>query len=563
MIEIDGLIIRNALEQIEANKDDIKTIKQSLGKALPDPIPGPTGPQGPQGSIIYIGSGIPQSNPTRLNEHYINNVNGAWYSSKNSGDAFIWEYQFSIRGPQGQPGKQGNTGLKGTPGEGLDTLSEIDLSIGTATVVYVDKKATVANSGTILYDATEKKLFNSKFDIPIAGDNLIHIDANEAADGLEVKIDETNASEGKVIGYSGGKVQWITLRDYPLEKAKIYGVSKVGSESPTLTRTYDAVGLTYQKLEDGNIRSDFDNAYPWSDITEVTDSSGNVFMRIPKFYYRLTPSAVDLTFDLEISGVRHDGFKTLFEKDGIEFNYIDIGKYEASLENGNKLVSKSKKNIMRTLAQGQARNYCKANGEGYQLYDYISDQIIRFLFYVEFATTDSQSIMRGVSDADNPIVTTGETDSIISKSGSVDNNDGLHSFKYRGIENIYGNFWHHCDGVLNIGNSVYLCKDPSKYTYGDGVNVPAGYFKAGDRKLQSGYISEINTFNSDTMLNVFKVDGTAASFYADYFYAGSGYCGLLVGGYANYGDANGITCRFTNTLSSYQYVASRLCKRPD
>lgn len=563
MIEVDGLIIRNALEQIEANKDDITTIKQSLGKALPDPIPGPQGPTGPQGSIIYIGSGIPQANPTRLNEHYINNVNGAWYSSKASGDAFIWEYQFSIKGPQGQPGKQGNTGLKGTPGEGLDTLSEIDLSIGTATVIYVDNKATVSNSGTILYDATEKKLFNSKFDIPVSGKNLINIDANEAADGLEIKIDETDASEGKVIGYTGGKVGWITLRDYPLEKAKIYGVKGIGSESPTLTRTYDAIGLTYQKLEDGNIRSDFDNAYPWSDITEVTDSIGNVFMRIPKFYYRLIGNPTTATFDLEISGVRHDGFKTLFEKDGIEFDYIDIGKYEASTESGDKLVSKSGKTIARSLTQGQARNYCKANGTGYQLYDYISDQILRFLFYIEFATTDSQSIMRGVSDADNPIYTTGETDSIISKSGSENNDDGLHSFKYRGVENIYGNLWHHCDGVLNIGNSVYLCKDPSKYTYGDGSTVPTGYFIAGNRKLQSGYVSVISTLNNDSLLEITAVDGTAASFYADYFYAGSGYCGLLVGGYANYGDANGITCRFSNTLSSYQYVASRLCRRPD
>ena len=67
-----------------------------------------------------------------------------------------------------------------------------------------------------------------------------------------------------------------------IEKAKIYGVDKVGSSTPSaLTRTDDAVGLSYT-VGTTDIVSDFDRCYPWSDMQEVTDASGNVFIKIPK-----------------------------------------------------------------------------------------------------------------------------------------------------------------------------------------------------------------------------------------------------------------------------------------
>lgn len=54
-----------------------------------------------------------------------------------------------------------------------------------------------------------------------------------------------------------------------IEKAKIYGVDKVGSSTPSaLTRTDDAVGLSYT-VGTTDIVSDFDRCYPWSDIVSI------------------------------------------------------------------------------------------------------------------------------------------------------------------------------------------------------------------------------------------------------------------------------------------------------
>ena len=89
-----------------------------------------------------------------------------------------------------------------------------------------------------------------------------------------------------------------------IEKAKIYGVDKVGSSTPSaLTRTDDAVGLSYT-VGTTDIVSDFDRCYPWSDMQEVTDASGNVFIKIPKFYSKITKNS-DGTYKHQISGIRY------------------------------------------------------------------------------------------------------------------------------------------------------------------------------------------------------------------------------------------------------------------
>lgn len=76
-----------------------------------------------------------------------------------------------------------------------------------------------------------------------------------------------------------------------IEKAKIYGVDKVGSATPSaLTRTDDAVGLSYT-VGTTDITSDFDRCYPWCDMQEVTDAAGNVFIKIPKFYCKITKNS--------------------------------------------------------------------------------------------------------------------------------------------------------------------------------------------------------------------------------------------------------------------------------
>ena len=254
------------------------------------------------------------------------------------------------------------------------------------------------------------------------------------------------------------------------EKSKIYGVDNVGQSAPTLTRTDSAIGRTVT-VGASEIKSDFDRCYPWSDMHEVVDDSGNVFIRIPKFYSRITKNA-NGTYKHQLSGYRYEGFTTLFvDGKGNEIDYVLVGKYEASGTSA-KAESKSGKTCLVNVTLPQMRTACKANGEGYQQYDFLIDAIIKELFLIEMATTNSQSIMYGYLNGNSAAVQTGRTDGVKTASGSeISNTDGKHACKYRGIENPWGNVWKWCDGITFSDEKVYICLDPTHYVSED-TNPP-------------------------------------------------------------------------------------------
>ena len=237
------------------------------------------------------------------------------------------------------------------------------------------------------------------------------------------------------------------------ELDKIYGVDLVGSASPSaLTRTDDAVGLNVT-VGTSEITSDFDNCYPWSNIEEVTDGAGNVFVKIPKFYSKITANG-DGTYKHQLSGTKHEGFDTLFKVGAKEIDYVMVGKYEGS-GSSSKVYSKSGQIPLLSITMDNFRNGCKAHGAGYQQYDFLIDLIIKELWLVEMATTNCQSIMYGYANNNSSKIITGETDTVATPTGSpTSNTDGKHACKYRGIENPWGNIFKWCDGISFNGSSV-------------------------------------------------------------------------------------------------------------
>lgn len=214
------------------------------------------------------------------------------------------------------------------------------------------------------------------------------------------------------------------------------------------------MGLGYT-VGQSEIKSDFDRCYPWCEMKEVTDKFGNVFIRVPKFYTKITKNT-NGTYKHQISGCRYDGFGTLFvDGKGNELDYVLIGKYEGSYDSTNsRMMSKSGQTVKVSITLPNYRTACKAVGAGYQQYDFLIDAIIKELFMIEFATTNSQSIMQGFTNGENTAaLITGHTDNIKTPSGSYNNNhdletdpwtdatcntDGKHACKYRGIENPWG-----------------------------------------------------------------------------------------------------------------------------
>lgn len=345
------------------------------------------------------------------------------------------------------------------------------------------------------------------------------------------------------------------------EKAKIYGVDKVGSSNPAaLIRTDDAVGLNVT-VGTTDITSDFDRCYPYSDMQEVTDAAGNVFIKIPKFYAKITPND-DGTFKHQISGVRYDGFSTLFvDGEGNELDYILVGKYEAS-GNSSRAYSKSGATVLVNITCDALRTACKANGDGYQQYDFLIDLIIKELWLVEMKTTNSQAIMYGYANGNSAAVATGRTDAVKTPSGSEESNtDGKHACKYRGIENLWGNTFTWCDGISFSSEKVYICTDPKSYAAG---KITSPYVYHGNRSSGGGWIKKVAPLNRNPLIQYATEasGGSATTYFCDYAYVDGSV--LAVGGLWDDAANAGLWSWFGRCTPSYSYadIGGRLCKKP-
>ena len=198
------------------------------------------------------------------------------------------------------------------------------------------------------------------------------------------------------LGVIGAAVAGIHRAVVEAQKNKIYSVAfDLSNTNPKGTRLDDAKGLVAGINGEKN---DFDNAYPWKSIKEVTDEHGDVFIRIPKFYQKAETNSETNIFTLSISSNPHKGFHVApaFLKGDETIDYIDIGKYEASLKDGHlKSVSGEMPEVTgHTLDQYRAA----AEADGNQLFDWRGHQALQTLFSVEFANMDSQSVMAGETE---------------------------------------------------------------------------------------------------------------------------------------------------------------------
>lgn len=348
-----------------------------------------------------------------------------------------------------------------------------------------------------------------------------------------------------------------------LEKALIYGVDKVGSSDPNaLVRTDDAVGLSYT-VGTTDITSDFDRCYPWCDMKEVTDEAGNVFIKIPKFYSKITENA-DGTYKHQLSGLRYEGFSTLFvDGKGNEIDYVLVGKYEGSGSSA-RLYSKSGQNVLVDIRLNSLRTAARANGRGYQQYDFLIDLIIKELFLIEMKTTNSQSVMYGYTVGNAAAIQTGRTDNVATPSGSdTSNTDGNHAMKYRGIENVWGNVWVLVDGVSFYNEKVYVCCDPTNY---QATKVDSPYVYAGNRPTASeGYIRKVQPLPGNPLLQyIGAVGGGSSAYYCDNSIYSSEARVLRAGGTWNSGPGAGLWAWGGDASGTYNssYIGGRLCYKP-
>ncbi len=346
--------------------------------------------------------------------------------------------------------------------------------------------------------------------------------------------------------------------------SKIYGVTFPNTTIGT--RTDSAIGATYSGTT--AITSSFDTEEIYSEITEENDSYGNVFIKIPKFYIKKTKSTGNIwTYQISKTKVDSDYYLPacfVDEASNTILPYILVGKYDANL-NVDKLESKTgtvplvSKNIV------YSRTYAKNNGTGYQLLDIHTYDAIQTLFYVEFATLDSQSIMAGYSvSANTAKLNNGTADSIVKSGSPTSNTSGLYAMKYRGIENLWGNINQFVDGINIQNNVAYVSKDASTYASDTftGAYKRVGY----TNKNVNGGVIELGFDSSSPYLNLPTITATGANTYGrDIYYQASGNMIVSVGGYWNaYGYIPGLTNWYLDRSSSHSNNTggSRLVKAP-
>jgi hypothetical protein len=178
------------------------------------------------------------------------------------------------------------------------------------------------------------------------------------------------------------------------DSTPIYGVSWSNDANETkMTRTDDAVDLSYSiNSSDGTIVSDFDDLSPWNG--ELVEIDGNMFKHFPAAYMRIeTDDAGNLT-GVAVSSTAHS--------EGNWFYYDDFyyGCYGASVSD-NKLASVSGVVRSSNYTRLAYSNLAAANGDGYQQLDLKHRTITQFLWWIEYAVKDSDSIMTGLRNSES------------------------------------------------------------------------------------------------------------------------------------------------------------------
>ena len=251
-------------------------------------------------------------------------------------------------------------------------------------------------------------------------------------------------------------------KTYIIGAQPIYGVSGLYASTPALTRTDDAIGMSFSiNSSTGAIASDFNDVFPWTDAEVVEDALGNKFVEMPDMWFRIGRDASNNITDIAVSkqeGATGDWYKV------DSFRYSCYGGSKAS----SALQSVTGATRLHTQTRAQFRTAAAANGSGYFQEDLYHKNVMMFLWWIEWATKDSASIMTGRiansgTSGGNSMRPTGGTDNVTTPSGFE---TAYAQMRYHYIEDFVGNLYEFVDGSVGTGSSggiQYVTADPTKF----------------------------------------------------------------------------------------------------
>lgn len=409
---------------------------------------------------------------------------------------------------------------------GATSNYEATYSYFTATiqVTYPEGATTTCSDGVTTYTA-EDTTGSYTFSVHNAGTWTITAVNGEESASTEVIITESGQSESVELSF-----------------VKIYGISRdITLSSPDWARTDDAVGMT-ATASVGTVAgsSDFDTCYPWSGIVRETLSTGDVMVKIPKFWYRRYREG-NIEY-IKIAEKPVEGFKVhpAFDHVNRPSDYVYVGAYRAyeyKKDGEDYLGSLSGKTPMDSLTYHLWIYEAEKQADGWSILDLSTFSAIQMLILVEFATNDVQTAIGygRNSQSTSTELLTGVTDEVPNLTGQVTSDTSYgktNGVVWRGIEDIWGCGYSYC--VLIAG--VALARDGLFYLRQNDLSaydhVDPDYIQSDENahSLSTPLTTEVDgnvfitkvSFDEDydyVMLPIEASGGSDSTFYCDKMYS--------------------------------------------
>ena len=243
----------------------------------------------------------------------------------------------------------------------------------------------------------------------------------------------------------------------------------------------------------------------------LTGADGDVMIQVRKLYGKFTNRGK--TLRISLSNVKEDDTWLCFNNvAGEEKDFIYVGAFEAGVVSGANTVLRSISGLLPLVGvtRDTFRTYAANRGDGYYMNNPFPIFLLEIMFLMIYKTRASQEVLgKGRSKTSSAAI----TGLLADKPFCYGNQDGVTGMKFLGYENFYGNVWENVDGVVLVGDTVKLTRDPSKYNdTGDGYEIS----QVVDLSRTNGYVKEVQGTNDLGFFPKVVNDGAAeVSFWCD------------------------------------------------
>jgi hypothetical protein len=340
----------------------------------------------------------------------------------------------------------------------------------------------------------------------------------------------------------------------------------------------------------------------------LTGADGQVMVEIPAFYYKVSRSGTETTWEIATGPLPGFTLHPAFNKDGVDVTHRYYGAYDACVfdvsasnyiagqnrdnatsggyvdvtaTTGDKLASVKSIYPMGGLTRREFQTIAVNRGSGWRQLDFHLWSAVGLLYLVEYQTFYSQDELgAGNTNSDYNFINSGSSTNQNHSphtiagagdawaNGSTDGSQpsagakpGTAYMKYRGIENFYGNCWNLTDGInVNVSatGNVHITNNAANWADNTSTN-----YTLATSSLTTG-VNNIQTLISvDPWFLAASVGGTSAQYVTD-GHSGSSTSNRVarVGGNAAVGGLAGVFALRANIGSSDRFrdVGGRLAR---